>query len=66
MMNKGINMDKNELTRLADDVIDDYFDNIDSVVDSITSKIIDAHGIEDNNDIKFLKEKVRRGILKWA
>ena len=59
-------MDKNKLTRLADDAIDDYFDNIDSVVDSITSKIIDTHGIEDDNDIKFLKEKVRRGILKWA
>lgn len=58
-------MDRDKLEQLAENVIEDYFEGIDSVVDGIVSKIADEHKIEDEDDIDCLKAKVRLGILKW-
>lgn len=57
-------MNVEKLKELADEAIDNYFDNIDSVVDNIVSKIAEEHNIEDDNDIKYLKTKISRGVLK--
>lgn len=58
-------MDRDKLEQLAENAIEDYFEGIDSVVDGIVSKIADEHKIEDEDDIDYLKAKVRLGILKW-
>lgn len=57
-------MDKDKLKGLANDAIDNYFDSIDSVIDDIVSKIAEEHGIEGEDDIKYLKTKITNGILK--
>lgn len=58
-------MDRDKLKQLAESAIEDYFEGIDSVVGGIVSKIVDEHKIEDEDDIDYLKAKVRLGILKW-
>jgi hypothetical protein len=54
---------------LAEEAIDEYFENIDGTVDKIVDSIIEKYGLDDNNlgeeDRKFLKERIMRGILKW-
>lgn len=57
-------MNVEKLKELANDAIDNYFDNIDSVIDNIVSKIAEEHHIEDDDDIKYLKTKISSGILK--
>ncbi len=57
-------MNAEKLKELADKAIDNYFENIDSVLDNIVSKIAEEHGIEDDGDIKYLRTKIERGILK--
>ncbi len=58
-------MDRDKLKQLAENVIEDYFECIVSVVDNIVSKIVDEYKIEDEDDIDYFKAKVRHGILKW-
>lgn len=58
-------MDRDKLKELAENAIEDYFETIDSVIDNIVSKMVDEHKIEDEDDIDYLKAKVRLGILKW-
>lgn len=57
-------MDMDELKKLANDAIEDYFKGIDSIVDGIVYKIIKENKIEDEDDIDYLKAKVRHCILK--
>lgn len=57
-------MNVEKLKGLANDAIDNYFENVDSVIDNIVSKIAEEHCIEDDGDIKYLKTKIERGILK--
>lgn len=60
--------DSEKLNQFAEEAIDEYFENIDSVVDKITYKIIESKGIKedeiDESDLSYLKTKVMRGILK--
>lgn len=58
-------MDRDKLKQLAESAIEDYFEGIDSIVGEIVSKIVDEHKIDDDDDIDYLKAKVRLGILKW-
>lgn len=58
-------MDREKLKQLAESAIEDYFEGIDSVVDGIVYKIVEEHKIEDEDDIDYLKAKVRISILKW-
>lgn len=58
-------MDRDKLKELTENAIEDYFEGIDVVIDNIVSKIVDDHKIEDEEDIDYLKTKVRLGILKW-
>lgn len=58
-------MDKDRLDQLANGAVVDYFDNIDSVVDKIVSKIIDDNKIEDEDDIAYIRKKITRCVLKW-
>lgn len=58
-------MEREKLKQLAEDAIEDFFEGIDSIVEDIICKIVDEHNIEDEDDIDYLKEKVRLGILKW-
>ncbi len=62
-------MEQSELERLAGEAIDEYFMDIDNVVDGIVDKIIDKYGLDDedlsDNEKKSLKEKIMRGVLKW-
>ena len=58
-------MDRDKLRQVAEDAIEDFFEDIDSVIDNIVYKIVDEHKIEDEDDIDYLKAKVRLGILKW-
>lgn len=54
-----------KLKELAENAIENYFEGIDSVVDDIVSKIVDENKIEDDDDIDYLKAKIRHGILKF-
>ena len=58
-------MDRDKLKQLTENAIENYFECIDSVIDNIVSKIVDENKIEDEDDIDYLKAKVRLGILKW-
>lgn len=58
-------MDREKLKEFANDAIEKYFGDIDSVIDNIVSKMADDNGIEDDDDINYLKIKIKRGILKW-
>lgn len=62
-------MEKSELERLAGEAIDEYFMDIDNVVDGIVDKIVDKYGLDDEDlsedEKKSLKEEIMRGILKW-
>lgn len=62
-------MKQSELIILAEEAIDEYFTDIGDVVDSIVKDIIDKYGLDDNDlsedDKKFLKNRIMRGILKW-
>jgi NAD-specific glutamate dehydrogenase len=60
-----MDMDRDKLKEVAEDAIEDFFEGIDSVIDNIVYKIVDEHKIEDEDDIDYLKAKVRLGILKW-
>lgn len=60
-------MEQNELIILAEEAIDEFFTDIDDVVDSIVKNIIDKYGLDDDlseDDKKFLKNRITRGILK--
>lgn len=61
-------MKKDEIVVLAEEAIDEYFANIDSKVDEIVYSIIDKYGLDDDDldeeDRKFLKERIMRGVLK--
>ena len=57
-------MDREKLKQLAKDVIEDYFEGIDSMVDDIVSKMVEEYKIEDEDDIDYLKTKIRHGIGK--
>lgn len=58
-------MYRDKLKELAENAIEDYFEGIDSVVDNIVYKMVEEHKIEDEEDIDYLKAKIRLGILKW-
>lgn len=58
-------MDRYKLRLLAKDAVNNYFSNVDSIINNIVAKVVDAYKIEDADDIKFLKEVVTRGILNW-
>lgn len=58
-------MDREKLKQIANAAIDEYLKTIESVIDDIVSKIIENHAIEDDDDIDYLKAKIRHGILKW-
>lgn len=62
-------MEQSELVILAEEAIDEYFMNIDNMVDGIINNIIEAYGLDgkdlSEDDKKFLKKKIMRGILKW-
>ena len=61
-------MEQSELITLAEEAIDEFFTDIDSVVDSIVENIIDKYGLDEDDisedDKKFLKNRIMRGILK--
>ena len=61
-------MKQSELIILAEEAIDEYFTDIDDVVDSIVKNIIDKYGLDDDDlsedDKKFLRNRIMRGILK--
>lgn len=62
-------MEESEIIRLAGEAIDEYFMNIDNVVCDIVDKIIDKYGLDDDDisedEKKYLKDNIMRGILKW-
>ncbi len=58
-------MDRDKLKKVAEDAIEDFFEDINSVIDDIVYKIVDEYKIEDEDDIDYLKAKIRLGILKW-
>ena len=62
-------MEREEIIRLTEEAIEDYFTGIDDVVDKIINNIIDTYGLTDEDisedDKKFIKERIMRGILKW-
>lgn len=58
-------MDRDKLRQLGENAIEEYFEGIDPVIDDIISKIVEEHKIEDEDDIDYLKTKIRLGILKW-
>ncbi len=58
-------IDKELLDQLAEASIEDYFEDIDSIVELIVNKLIETYDIEDDDDIKYLKDKIMRGILKF-
>ncbi len=60
-----MDMDRDELKKVAEDAIEDFFEGIDSVIDDIVYKIVEQYKIEDEDDIDYLKAKIRLGILKW-
>ncbi len=64
-MEKVRNMDRDKLRQLGENAIDEYFEGIGPVIEDIVSKIVEEHKIEDENDIDYLKTKIRLGILKW-
>ena len=57
-------MERDELKQLANEAIEEYLQCIDLIVGSIVSKIVDEHKIEDEDDIDYLKAKIRHGIFK--
>lgn len=61
-------MKRDEIVELAEEAVDKYFADIDEVVDKIVEEIIDQYGLDEEdlgeNDKKFLKERVMRGVLK--
>ncbi len=61
-------MEESELIRLAEEAIDEYFADIDDLVDGIIETIIDKYGLDDDDisedDKKFIKERITRCILK--
>ncbi len=57
-------IDKELLDQLAEGAIEDYFGDIDSVVEGIVNKLMETYDIDDEDDIKYLKNKIMRGILK--
>lgn len=59
-------MDKEILKKLANNAIEEFFDTgIDDIVNNIVDKIIENNCIKDENDITYLRTKIKRGILKW-
>ena len=62
-------MEREEIIRLTEEAIEDYFAGIDDVVDKIVNNIIETYGLTDEDisedDKKFIKERIMRGILKW-
>lgn len=64
-----VKMEESEIIRLAGEAIDEYFMNIDNVVCDIVDKIIDKYGLDDDDisedEKKYLKDNIMRGILKW-
>jgi len=62
-------MEQSELERLIAEAIDEYFMDIDNVVDGIVDKIIDKYGLDDEDisedEKKTLKNRIMRGVLKW-
>lgn len=61
-------MEKDDIVELAEEAIDEYFTDIDETVDKIVLSIIDRYGLDGDDlneeDKKFLKERIMRGILK--
>lgn len=61
-------MRQSELIILAEEAIDEFFTDIGDVVDGIVGNIIDKYGLDEDDiseeDKKFLKNRIMRGILK--
>lgn len=58
-------MNRKKLTDLADNAIDNYFESdIDDIVNNMVNKIIESENIDDEDDIKYLRMRIKRGILK--
>ena len=62
-------MEREEIIRLTEEAIEDYFAGIGDIVDKIINNIIETYGLTDDDlsdeDKKFIKERIMRGILKW-
>lgn len=62
-------MEKAEIITLAEEAIDEYFEGIDETVDKIVESIVEKYGLDDKDldeeDRKFLRERIMRGVLKW-
>lgn len=58
-------MEKERLIDLADNAIDNYFESdMDDIINNIVDKIIERENIQDEDDIRFLRVRIKRGILK--
>jgi len=61
-------MKQSELIILAEEAIDEFFTDIGDVVDGIVGNIIEKYGLDEDDlsedDKKFLKNRIMRGILK--
>lgn len=61
-------MKQSELIILAEEAIDEFFTNIGDMVDGIVENIIEKYGLDEydlnEDDKKFLKNRIMRGILK--
>lgn len=61
-------MERSELINLAEEAIDEHFTDIGDLVDVIVEKIICQYGLDDDDlnedDKKFLRDKIMKGILK--
>ena len=62
-------MEKVEIIILAEEAVGEYFEGIDETVDKLVESIINKYGLDDDSldeeDRKFLKEIIMRGVLKW-
>ena len=62
-------MEKAEIIILAEEAIDEYFENIDDTMNKIVESIVEKYGLDDKGldkeDRKFLRERIMRGVLKW-
>lgn len=62
-------MENAEIIVLAEEAIDEYFENVDDTVNKILESIVEKYGLDDKDldeeNRKFLRERIMRGILKW-
>lgn len=58
--------DNIKLKQLAEEAVDNFFEiGIDDVVDNIVGKIAETEHIDEEDDINYLKNLIKKSILKW-